>query len=207
MALITCPECGKQVSDQAASCPSCGCPVKKDIPFNVEMGYIKTPGNTADSAVNMGGYEKDTLLTPKLVLGIISLVMFLFVGFQSCSVGLLTTLGKSSDLGAGAGSLLAIILLVCGILGIAGRRNRSVTLTAGILYIVGGVLAIPNAQIYKDLIFWGIVSIAFGIVFVISSRRMKDWEMAAEEAAAIEHSRRIAQENEGTERYINSLKK
>ena len=27
MALIACPDCGKQVSDLARSCPSCGCPV------------------------------------------------------------------------------------------------------------------------------------------------------------------------------------
>lgn len=27
MALITCPECGRQVSNRAASCPSCGCPI------------------------------------------------------------------------------------------------------------------------------------------------------------------------------------
>ena len=27
MAIISCPECGKQVSDRAASCPECGCPI------------------------------------------------------------------------------------------------------------------------------------------------------------------------------------
>lgn len=27
MALIKCPECGKEVSDKASSCPSCGCPL------------------------------------------------------------------------------------------------------------------------------------------------------------------------------------
>lgn len=27
MALIPCPDCGKQVSDQARACPTCGCPV------------------------------------------------------------------------------------------------------------------------------------------------------------------------------------
>ena len=26
MALITCPECGKEISDKATSCPNCGCP-------------------------------------------------------------------------------------------------------------------------------------------------------------------------------------
>ncbi len=29
MALINCPECGKEISDKATSCPSCGCPIEK----------------------------------------------------------------------------------------------------------------------------------------------------------------------------------
>lgn len=28
MALINCPECGKEISDKAAACPNCGCPVE-----------------------------------------------------------------------------------------------------------------------------------------------------------------------------------
>lgn len=27
MAMISCPECGKQISDRASSCPNCGCPI------------------------------------------------------------------------------------------------------------------------------------------------------------------------------------
>ena len=27
MSLIKCPECGKDMSDKAPSCPSCGCPI------------------------------------------------------------------------------------------------------------------------------------------------------------------------------------
>lgn len=29
MALIKCPECGKEISDRAASCPNCGCPASE----------------------------------------------------------------------------------------------------------------------------------------------------------------------------------
>ena len=32
MALLTCPECGKQVSDQAQTCPNCGYPFKSNAP-------------------------------------------------------------------------------------------------------------------------------------------------------------------------------
>jgi len=31
MALINCPECGRQVSDQAKNCPDCGYPINEEI--------------------------------------------------------------------------------------------------------------------------------------------------------------------------------
>lgn len=30
MALVKCKECGKEISDQATSCPNCGCPIAKN---------------------------------------------------------------------------------------------------------------------------------------------------------------------------------
>lgn len=36
MALIKCPECGKDVSTAAAACPHCGFPIKKEAPKPVE---------------------------------------------------------------------------------------------------------------------------------------------------------------------------
>jgi zinc ribbon protein len=32
MALISCPECGKEVSDQAPTCPNCGAPIARPVP-------------------------------------------------------------------------------------------------------------------------------------------------------------------------------
>lgn len=43
MALIKCPECGKEISDKADSCPECGCPIQAKeeclISEEVETGY------------------------------------------------------------------------------------------------------------------------------------------------------------------------
>ncbi len=33
MALVRCRECGKDISNQAAACPNCGCPVSRSHPF------------------------------------------------------------------------------------------------------------------------------------------------------------------------------
>lgn len=41
MALIQCPECGKEVSDKASSCPNCGCPIADASPSGLVR--IKMP--------------------------------------------------------------------------------------------------------------------------------------------------------------------
>lgn len=45
MALIKCPECGKEFSDKAQACPNCGCPIEeiKTIDIVSEASYQKIP--------------------------------------------------------------------------------------------------------------------------------------------------------------------
>ena len=44
MALITCNECGRQISDRASSCPGCGAPVAGNAPVQqlIDAGTAKT---------------------------------------------------------------------------------------------------------------------------------------------------------------------
>lgn len=39
MALIKCPECGKEISDSAASCPNCGCPIRQESIEHLQEEY------------------------------------------------------------------------------------------------------------------------------------------------------------------------
>ena len=44
MAIIKCPECGKDVSDKAVSCPACGYPIASKIPngdIQIKIGILK----------------------------------------------------------------------------------------------------------------------------------------------------------------------
>lgn len=58
MALIFCPECGREISDKAVSCPGCGCPVEEMIQEDtrseleklVDEIYYKNKGNRTYSA-------------------------------------------------------------------------------------------------------------------------------------------------------------
>jgi len=47
MALITCPDCGKEVSDRAPSCPQCGAPLQiesKVVVYGYTQEYLINPG-------------------------------------------------------------------------------------------------------------------------------------------------------------------
>lgn len=50
MALINCPECNKEISDKAQSCPHCGCPINLNSKYSIHIvGYRDT-----DTAVSAG---------------------------------------------------------------------------------------------------------------------------------------------------------
>lgn len=55
MALIECPECGRQVSDKALACPGCGCPI-------AEKGASEKPALIALQQTRTSGAE-DFLIT------------------------------------------------------------------------------------------------------------------------------------------------
>ena len=43
MALVKCPECGKEISDKAVSCPNCGCPILKNNDSDCNVNEEKIP--------------------------------------------------------------------------------------------------------------------------------------------------------------------
>lgn len=55
MALIQCPECGREISDKAASCPGCGCPSSewqpRSLPSFLRIGQRFTMGTWAGEPI------------------------------------------------------------------------------------------------------------------------------------------------------------
>jgi len=55
MALINCPECGKQVSDAASACPHCGHPIRSAAPAGGTAPQAKNPtGNNSAGCFAIG---------------------------------------------------------------------------------------------------------------------------------------------------------
>lgn len=112
--------------------------------------------------------------TARMVIGIISMVLFLFVTFQSCAVGLGNTLAENGEASGTAGLLLALSMLIAGILGVAGRKSKPCTIVAGAFYALGGIIGIANIGTFADLQIWSILSFIFAVFFIISGVLQKN---------------------------------
>ena len=82
MALIKCPECGKEISSEAVSCPNCGHRIKKRnapivllvlaILFALWVLYLFMPGYLDPANKRQAGFNDVYLLV--LIIGAVSLV-------------------------------------------------------------------------------------------------------------------------------------
>ena len=62
--------------------------------------------------------------TAKLVIGIISMVLFVLVAFQSCAAGLGNALADNGEVSGTSGMLLAFCMLIAGIVVVASRKSK-----------------------------------------------------------------------------------
>lgn len=64
MALITCPECGREISDKASSCIGCGAPIRQqpNAPPPFQQPYQQEPGATCGrcGSVNISFQREQT---------------------------------------------------------------------------------------------------------------------------------------------------
>lgn len=112
--------------------------------------------------------------TLRMVIGIISIVLFVIVSLQSCAAGVGNALADNGEVSGSAGFLLAICMLVAGIVGIAAKRSKVGSFVSGGFYAFGGLLGIANAGSYSDLRIWSGLSFIFALVFIITGIRQKE---------------------------------
>lgn len=81
MALIRCPECGKEISDKAASCPNCGCPVGFGVPNTNNAQYQQTPPiQTQPIRAHIDKPAKNSVLgIAALILSILGITFFISI--------------------------------------------------------------------------------------------------------------------------------
>ena len=114
-------------------------------------------------------------VTTKLILGIISIVLFVIIAFQSCVAGVGNALSNNGEVGGATGFIVALFLLVSGIIAVVARNSEKKTpwIIAAILLWLNYFFAKMLSGSYKDLVVWGFISFAFGVFYLFSAVRTK----------------------------------
>ena len=91
----------------------------------------------------------------RLVSGILSIVLFVFVLLQSGAAGLSNALEQNGEVGGSAGLMVAILLLVAGIVSIVVRKGgKGGSIALFILFGLGALIGFSGAGSYTDLKIW-----------------------------------------------------
>ncbi len=114
----------------------------------------------------------------KLVSGILSIVMFLIVSFQSCAAGISNTLSDNGEVGGSAGVLVAIFLLAGGIVSIATRNSKGKggNIALIILFGLATIIGLALAGSYLDLKIWAAwcaINVVLAIIALVKTPKNK----------------------------------
>lgn len=109
----------------------------------------------------------------RMIIGIVSIVLSLLVSLQSCAAGAVNAIEQNGGSDGSAGLFLSFCMLVAGIIGIATRKSKGGSITAGFFYLFGALIAIPNIGVFKDLGVWAFLCLVFAAVFIIGGFAQK----------------------------------
>lgn len=94
--------------------------------------------------------------TWKLVSGILSIVLFVFVSFQSCAAGVANTLENNGEISGSAGFIVAVGMLAGGIVSIATRKSekKGGNIALILLFGLAALIGFTSHGSYSDLAIW-----------------------------------------------------
>lgn len=102
----------------------------------------------------------------KKIIGVISIVLFFIISFQSCVAGFGNALAQTDEISGTAGLTLSISTLIAGILTLVSKENKGIVITSIVFYIIGGIIAIVNIGSYSDLKIWAILAFIFAALLI-----------------------------------------
>ncbi len=112
--------------------------------------------------------------TWKLVSGILSIVLFMVVAFQSCAAGLVNTVTANGQSSGSAGILVAIVMLSGGIVSIVTRNgSKGGNIALIVLFGLGALVGFALAGNFADLNIWAGWCLINAIVAVVSLIKSK----------------------------------
>lgn len=115
----------------------------------------------------------------KLVSGIISIILFVIVGFQSCAAGLVDALEDDGGTSGTAGALVAFLMLAGGIVSIATKKVKSNggNIALIILFGLAAIIGYTCHGVFEDLIIWStwcLINVVLAIIACVKKKKNDD---------------------------------
>lgn len=114
----------------------------------------------------------------KLVSGILSIILSVFVIFQSGAAGLSNALEGSKEASGSAGLFLAILMLAGGIVSIAVRNKigKGGNIALIIIFGLASLIGVAGAGKFTDLKIWAtwcLISAVLALICIFTNRKNK----------------------------------
>lgn len=117
--------------------------------------------------------------TWKIISGILSIVLAVFVLLQSAAVGLGNSLAENGEMSGSAGFLIAILLIAGGITSIIVRKSikKGVHIALVIMYGLAAITGFTMAGSYEDLKIWAgwcLICAILAVIAIFKSKKVVD---------------------------------
>jgi hypothetical protein len=108
--------------------------------------------------------------TWKLVAGILSIILFVVVTFQSCAAGVVNALEANGGSSGSVGVVVAILMLAGGIVSVATRRSvgKGGNITLIVLFGLAALFGFTGYGNYGDLVIWAAWCLINAVLAVVS---------------------------------------
>lgn len=123
----------------------------------------------------------------KLVSGILSMILFVFVMFQSCAAGVVNTIEENGEASGSAGVFVAILMLAGGIVSVATRKaiKNGGNIALIVLFGLAALIGFTNYGSYSDLAIWSgwcMINAILAIIAIVTGKKNSKKEEITSEA-------------------------
>lgn len=117
--------------------------------------------------------------TWKLVSGILSIILFVVVTFQSCAAGVVNALEENGGTSGSVGFLVAAFMLAGGIVSVASRKSvkKGGNIALVILFGLAALIGFAGYGNYSDLVIWSVwclINAILAVVALITGKKKAD---------------------------------
>lgn len=115
----------------------------------------------------------------KLVAGILSIILFVLVIFQSCAAGLSNALQENGEISGTTGVIVAILMLTGGIVSIASRNSvkNGGNIALIVLFGLATLIGFAGYGSYSDLAIWAgwcLINAIIAVIAIILNNKNKN---------------------------------